>query len=200
MISWEQCGLIILASGQSTRFGETDKLTAPFRGRPLAAHAAQLATAAPFAKSISVIPADRPALNEIFQSVGATIVTNDNPDAGQGRSLSLGVKALCDQGCDAAFVVLADMPLVRLAHLDRLRQKIGAQDAIFASHGERRSPPSLLRKSTFPFLAELEGDHGAKAALGDFITGDIGLPREGLADIDTIDDLHRLEESAETGR
>lgn len=200
MISWEQCGLIILASGQSSRFGETDKLTAPFRGRPIAAYAAQLASAAPFAKSIGVVPAGRPALNGIFQSAGATLVTNNNPNAGQGRSLALGVKALSDQNYDAAFVVLADMPLVRLPHLDRLRQEIGAHDAAFASDGKRRSPPALLRKSTFPLLAKLEGDHGAKAALEDFITRDVDLPADALADIDTIDDLHRLEASVETGR
>lgn len=195
MIPWEQCGLIILASGQSARFGDADKLTAPFCGAPLASYAAQLAKAAPFAASVSVIPPDRSDLTRIFESHGAKTIINDDPDAGQGRSLAIGVKAIAGHGCDAAFISLADMPLIRLTHLDRLRQRLGEHDAAFASDGQRQSPPALFSKSAFPHLTALSGDQGAKAIMHKIDTVKVDFSAEELSDIDTMEDLHKLEES-----
>ena len=195
MISWEQCGLIILASGQSVRFGDKDKLIAPFCGKPLASYAAQLANAAPFAISISVIPPDRSDLQEIFEMHGAKALINDDPDIGQGRSLAIGAKAALEHGCEAGFVILADMPLIRLMHLDQLRRELGEHDAAFASDDRRRSPPAFFRKSAFPLLASLTGDQGAKSVMNKINATSVRLPAEDLADIDTADDLNKLEAS-----
>lgn len=194
MISWEQCALIILASGRSRRFGDEDKLIAPFCGKPLASHAAQLAKAAPFTLCVSVIPAGRSDLQKIFESHGAKALINHDPDAGQGRSLAIGAEAAIEHNCDAAFIVLADMPLIRVTHLERLRQRLDQRDAVFAFDGQRRSPPALFRKSAFPLLAKLSGDQGAKAVMNRIDTTDIKFSAEDLADIDTADDLQKIEE------
>lgn len=194
MIDWRNCGLVILASGQSKRFGDGDKLTAPFRGKPLADYVAQLADAAPFAKSIGVIAPERSELKRLFSSYNITTLVNDDPDAGQGRSLALGVSAVAELGCKVAITVLADMPFIKHSHLDRLRVEIEENEAAIAFDGQRRSPPVLFRNSMFEKLTGLAGDAGAREILRQTRrVKNVMMSAEDLVDIDTRDDLIRYD-------
>ncbi|MEO1242652.1 MAG: nucleotidyltransferase family protein [Pseudomonadota bacterium] len=194
MIDWRDCGLIILASGRSQRFGDGDKLTAPFRGKPLAEYAAQLANAAPFAKSIAIIAPERPELKRLFSSYNITTLVNDDPGAGQGRSLALGVSAIAELGCKAAIITLADMPFIKHSHLDRLRIEVGENESAIAFDGQRRSPPVLFRNSMFEKLSGLTGDAGAREILRQTRrVKNVMVPTEDLIDIDTREDLTRYD-------
>ncbi len=194
MIDWRDCGLVILASGRSKRFGDGDKLTAPFRGKPLAEHAAQLADAAPFAKAIGIIAPERPELRRLFSSYNITMLVNDDPDAGQGRSLALGVNAVAELGCKVAIIALADMPFITHSHLDRLRIEIGENEAAIAFDGQRRSPPVLFRNSMFENLTSLTGDAGAREILRQTRrVKNVMMSAKDLIDIDTRDDLTRYD-------
>ncbi|MEM9619236.1 MAG: nucleotidyltransferase family protein [Pseudomonadota bacterium] len=194
MIDWRDCGLVILASGRSQRFGDNDKLTASFRGKPVAEYAAQLSDAAPFAKSIGVIAPERPDLKRLFSSYNITTLVNSDADAGQGRSLALGVSALAELGCKIAIITLADMPFIRRGHLDRLRIEIRENEAAIAFDGQRRSPPVLFRNSMFEKLTGLTGDAGAREILRQTRrVKNVMMPAQDLIDIDTRDDLTRYD-------
>lgn len=194
MIDWHDCGLVILASGRSKRFGDDDKLTAPFRGKPLAEYAAQLAHAAPFAKAIGVIAPESPELKRLFSSYSITTLVNEDPDAGQGRSLALGVSAIAELDCKAAIIVLADMPFIKHSHLDRLRIEVGENESAIAFDGQRRSPPVLFRNSMFEKLTGLTGDSGAREILRQTRrVKNVMMSAEDLIDIDTRDDFTRYD-------
>ena len=192
MIVEENCGLIILASGLSQRFGPTDKLLALFRGQALATSSADLAIDMQYSARICVLKPNCPALEKIYVSRNIEPVINNRPEDGQGHSLSLGIKAIADRGCDSAYVVLADMPFVTTVHLKMLRLKIDDCEAAIAFDGTRRSPPALFRHSMFKKLIDQTGDNGARGLLRVSETvKQVTMPPNVLIDIDTPEDLKR---------
>ena len=194
MSSGTNYGLVILASGQSHRFGDKDKLLAPFRGKALATHAATLALDPQLTTCICVLRPACPQLERIFLSANTEFVVNGKPQDGQGRSLSLGISAIAQHSCDGAFVILADMPFVKTSHLNLLRHGIGDHEAAIAFNGQRRSPPALFRRSMFQRLISQTGDSGAKDILRDSASvKNIAMPADDLIDIDSPEDLKRYD-------
>jgi len=184
MIGAERVALVLLAAGLSTRFGAEDKLAAPLNGLPLGLHAARTVAAIPFAARIAVTGA-RPLA---FTSYGFTTVENDDPAAGQGRSIALGVQAARRADVDAVLVMLADMPFVTAGHVRALFDGFDGNHAVVASTtGDWSGPPALFGAVHFDLLAQLSGDHGPRTLIkaADLVAA---LPAE-LADIDTRQDL-----------
>ncbi len=114
-------GAVLLAAGQAKRF-DGGKLMAEFRGRPLWERAARTAEAIDFSERVVVIEPDSP----IGSRLGWVRVENQFAMQGMGTSIAAGVRALVN--CDRVIVMLADMPLVSRAHLERL---IAAQGVAF---------------------------------------------------------------------
>ncbi len=194
MMEDKNYGLIILASGISRRFGQQDKLLAPFRGQALAVHTAELAINTRCSTCVCVVRPDCPELAAIYTSRDIDIIVNEHPEDGQGRSLALGVAAIADCKCDYTHVVLADMPLVTPAHLEMLRGQIGDHEAAIAYDGKRRSPPALFRQSMFQRLIDQQGDAGARNILrASQSVKNVAMPACDLVDLDTPEDLKRLE-------
>ncbi|WP_411818572.1 NTP transferase domain-containing protein [Hyphococcus sp. DH-69] len=187
----EECAILVLASGLSRRFGSANKLLANLSGRPLADHIAQWIETTPIGQKFVVVPHGEEMLAEIFTGRGFTILENSNPDAGQGASLAMGVKAITQTLSPAGiFVALADMPFVQPDTFLRLAATIGNANLAIATDGKRTTPPALFAKTLFPALIALTGDQGAKQILD--AHGPIArLPvdPEQLRDIDTPTDL-----------
>lgn len=194
----ENYGLVVLASGLSQRFGQSDKLLVPFRGQALAAASADLAIETRCSARICVLKPNCPELEKIYSSRDIEPVINDRPEDGQGHSLSLGIKAIADRGCHSAYVVLADMPFVTTAHLKLLHTEIGECDAAISFDGERRSPPALFRQTMFQRLIDQDGDSGARDVLriSDSVK-QVTMPPGILFDIDTPEDLKRLSDECQ---
>jgi CTP:molybdopterin cytidylyltransferase MocA len=176
---------VVLAAGLGTRFdGDTPKLLAPFRGRPLAAWA--LDAAATVGPPIVVV--GETDLTAVLPP-GSVVVVNPDPGGGQATSLALGLEAVAAAGHDAAVVGLADQPLVPAAAW----QRVAASDADLAtaSFRGRRRPPVRLGRAVWR-LVPTEGDEGARALMRerpDLVTE---IPCEGEpADVDTVEDLAR---------
>ena len=186
-------GIVILASGMSRRFGNTDKLLAEFRGQALAIASADLAKKMKCAARICVLKPNSPELATLYSSRDIETVINERPEDGQGNSLSLGIKSVADRGCRSAFVILADMPLVNQLHLEMLSDQIGDNEAAIAFDGTRRSPPALFRHSVFQSLIDQKGDRGARDLLRDSgRVKNVLMPLNVLFDIDTPEDIERL--------
>ena len=187
MIAAERTALILLAAGRSRRFGDADKLTVPYLGRPLGLHVVVALEAVPFAARIAVV-ADT-ALD--LATCGYQVVTNDDPSAGLGRSLQLGMAAAVQRDPDAVVIALADMPRVTAAQIYRLLDAAHGDDAIVASSdGVIPRPPALFGRAHFAALLSARGDMGARDLVrrGHHVVA----PPSELIDIDTPEDLEKL--------
>lgn len=179
--------LVLLGAGRSVRFGDSDKLTADFLGRPLALHVVTALEAVPFAARVAITSGT--CLD--FGAHGYRTIANPAPEAGLSGSLRLGVEAAQAAGVAAIVVALADMPRVTAAQIFRLLDAAsGVDDVIASSDGTRPSPPALFAAGRFAALAETSGDEGGRALIraGRHI---VTSPAE-LIDIDTPQDLDRL--------
>ncbi|WBO21173.1 nucleotidyltransferase family protein [Sphingomonas abietis] len=183
MIAANRVALVLLAAGQSTRFGSADKLTALLDAVPLGLQVARRLAPLRFVQRVAVIAAGSPD----YRGLGFEIVVNDEPALGQARSIRLGVEAV-GEAVDAALILLADMPRVTASHIEALlaRYEEGA-DIVASSNGGIAMPPALFGRVHFESLCILAGDKGARALLdrATLISG----PPAMLMDVDTQADL-----------
>ena len=177
---------IVLAAGAGRRFGG-NKLSAPFNGEPLLAHALRAARAAPVSRVIVVCP---PAFDTAAWPDVETvrIVSNE-----LSASLKAGIAAA--KGADGAFIFLGDMPLVPHGIAAELAANLGDNLAAMPRWQGKPGHPVLLTSRAFPMIAGLTGDQGAGKLLmarndvAFFDTEDEGV----LLDIDRAEDIARLE-------
>jgi len=178
--------VVVLAAGLSQRFGTADKLLAPLRGKPLAAHVADLLGPWPFRQRLAVC--GTAGVADLFRERGFTIVENPSPEQGQGASLALGLAAAEAPGI---LVCLADMPLVTAHHLEALCNHFDPGHGIWAvaSVGNGQpGPPAVFARDHLAGL-DLAGDHGARSLLRDALL--VPAAAWELADFDTPEALSR---------
>ena len=186
---------IVLAAGRGARFDATrGKLLADYGGRPLVRRAVEAARGSKASKTIVVTGHAR---DEIERALaGLPVVFAFNPDfaIGMASSLRAGLAHAADSA--GALALLADMPGVTSAILDRLIAAFNcAPDrvAVAPVYQGRRGNPVLLGRRLFPRLALLNGDEGARRLLGS-TEGVLEIAvdeKSVLADIDTREDLER---------
>ncbi|ALJ14747.1 nucleotidyltransferase family protein [Sphingopyxis macrogoltabida] len=191
MIDAANITAVLLAAGQSRRFGADDKLLAPLADEPLALHAARrIAELAP-GRRIAVCSNGDGTLAAMLSGLGFDIAVNADATSGLSQSLALGIAAAARGPELAALVCLADMPFVGTRHLQSLLARFDPVSApvVASSDGETAMPPALFDRALFDRLRASEGDRGGKALLSDaaLVMASAGE----LADIDRPDDLRR---------
>lgn len=194
---------VVLAAGAGSRFGG-GKLLAPFWGRTLIEATLEGLRGAPVDETIVVVGAEGERLRSVSAAHGARVAINRAWAEGMSTSVGVGFDA-CSPGSRAAVVVLADQPLVGAGAVARLVEAFedGARMAVATYGGEPRNP-ALFAREVWPLLErEMSGDRGARAVLArhpELVTevpcDDVADP----ADVDTVEDLRRLEELAAPGR
>ena len=186
-------GAVVLAAGLSSRMG-SHKLLEEIDGKPLVRRSVEAALASA-AGPVIVVTGNRAAEIEAALA-GLKVQFVDNPDFPKGLSTSLkrGINALPDD-CDGALVLLADMPDVSAALIDKLIAAFDPAEeraiCVAARHG-RRGNPVLWARRFFPEMAGLEGDVGAKALMVayDELVCEVEAPDDApLIDIDTQEAL-----------
>lgn len=187
MIQPERVALVLLAAGLSRRFGGADKLTTPYLGRPLGLHVVVALEGVPFCERVAVVSGTRLDL----AACGYRIVRNDDPEAGLGRSLRLGIEAACAGAAEAVLIAFADMPRVTATHVYRLLDRAEGPDAIVASSdGVIPRPPALFGAAHFDRLLRSTDDMAVRDLVkqGHHV---VTSPAE-LVDVDTPGDLAKL--------
>lgn len=187
----------MLAAGAGSRFGG-GKLLASFGGRPLIEATLEGLRGAPVDETIIVVGTEGERLRSASTAYGARMVENRGWAEGMSTSVRAGLGA-CSPESRAAVVALADQPLVGAGAVRRLVEAFedGARVAVATYDGEQRNP-ALFAREVWPLLErEMSGDRGARAVLArhpELVTevpcDDVADP----ADVDTVDDLRRLEE------
>lgn len=188
--------LILLAAGSGSRFGG-GKLLADFEGRPLISATLSSLREAPVDEIIAVVGKDAEELRVICEPHGVRIVENPDWRDGMSTSVRVGLSA-CGPEVRAAVVALADQPFVGAGAIERLAGAFedGAEVAVATYDGKPRNPVLFSRK-VWPLLErELSGDVGARSFLKNHPDLVTEVPCEGVADpadVDTVEDLRRLE-------
>src|SRR6266542_2734007 len=93
MIEAGKIAAILLAAGQSLRFGAADKLLARIDGEPLLMHAARRIVELEPARRIAVCSDAQGAAAGLLSLLGFEIAVNAHPERGLSSSLACGIAA-----------------------------------------------------------------------------------------------------------
>jgi CTP:molybdopterin cytidylyltransferase MocA len=191
----------VLAAGQGTRFaGDEPKPLALLAGRSLVSWALGAALDSDLRPVVLAVPPDSVAL---AATAGPDVDVVVAEQAAQGIAWSL--RAVLDdlEGVDdvsAVCIGLADQPRIGADAYRRLADahRAGADLAVSTYDGKRGNPV-LIGRPLWPAARVLDGDVGAKALMRDHDVTEVNCTGTGdPRDVDTLDDLHALEE--EIGR
>ncbi len=181
---------IVLAAGAGTRFGG-GKLSAPFRGEPLLAHAIRTARAAPVGRVIVVCA---PGLDiTCRENSGPPVEALRLDSEALSDTLKAGIAVAGD--ADGAFIFLGDMPLVPHGVAQLLAGRLGDNFAALPRFAGHPGHPVLLARRAFGEIARLAGDEGAGRLLrGRQDIAFLDCEDEGVVlDVDRAEDIARLE-------
>lgn len=156
-------GGVLLAAGESRRFGEDNKLLATVDGEPVVRHAAQtLVTALPSAVAVLGHEADR--VRAALDPLDVETVHNDRYREGQSTSVAAGVALARENGWDAVVFGLGDMPFVNAGTVESLIEayRDGTGTVLFPTHEGNRGNPVLFDSNHYDDLAAVEGDRGGR--------------------------------------
>lgn len=154
---------ILLAAGQSTRFGSQKLLYLLPNSVPIGVQAARNLKAV-FAKVVAVLSPETEALRELLEAEGLEVVVNDAAQQGMGTSLALGVAS--NAKAQGWVIALGDMPFISHNTLKAVGQGLEQGAAIIAPfyQGQRGHPVGLSGAFGAELMA-LQGDKGAGAII-----------------------------------
>lgn len=193
---------IVLAAGAGSRFGG-GKLLAPFEGKTLIEVTLEGLREAPVDEIIVVVGKQAEELRSVCEPYGVRVVENPNWEEGMSTSVRAGLEATKPEAVAAVFL-LADQPLVGSEAVTRLisAYKTGSNLAV-ATYGGAPRNPVLFARNVWPLLEqELSGDEGARGFIRRHSELVTEVPCDGVADpadVDTVEDLDRLEERVAAG-
>jgi molybdenum cofactor cytidylyltransferase len=192
----QKIGAVILAAGESSRFGRPKQLV-QFRGKSLVRRVAAAAREAGCSVIVVVLGSKRDQIERELKETDAIVAENQNWRRGIGSSIRVGLESAVNQAPDIEAIVLltCDQPFVKTDTIERLiamREK--TKKAIVASsYSETLGVPALFDRSCFQELLTLPDDSGAKSIIlsNHERVAELLFP-EGKIDIDTAADYEKL--------
>ena len=156
---------IVLAAGLSRRMGRP-KLLLEVEGRPIIRHAVERVISAGIRHVLVVAPPEHEALARALDGLPVRFVVNPTPEAGQGSSVSAGVRALA-AGTTTVLIALADQPGVPEEVIPALLEALKRPGKCIAAprYADGLGNPVLFAASVLPELLVLPGDRGARAVV-----------------------------------
>ncbi len=206
-------GWLVLAAGQSNRFGGDKLLTCPYGSdKTMIEYTLARYAALPFPILVVTRP-EHHVLHSLLTALKIDFTVCHQSHQGMSASLAWGVQQI-QQDWSWVGIVLADMPFVTEDSLHRLVEQIKYHEIViprFESHDAVRPSlplylpvsaefswghPVLISQSYFKQLLLCDGDCGARswlrkntALVHECVTKDLGV----LLDIDTREKLTKLE-------
>lgn len=181
---------ILLAAGQSSRMGATNKLLGTLDGKPLVRWVAEAVLASTAGRLIVVTGHEAEKVTAALSGLDAEFVHNPHYTQGMSTSVKAGFSAL-PEGTDAALVCLGDMPSITAHMLDVLisaYDPVEGRAIVVPVHAGKRGNPILWDHRFFEEMQELEGDKGARGLLAEFahLVAEVDAPDNAVhLDIDT---------------
>ena len=187
--------IVVLAAGQSNRFGKENKLVAEIDGVPLVRRVVSEALASTADDVVVVTGWEAPSVCRSLDGLNCRVVFNEDFANGMGDSIAEGIAALADDVM-GAMVLPGDLAYVGHDVLDKIIKTFAEHGGnavtipVTADGGQRN--PVVWPKSMFPKLMNLRGDRGGKALLYTGATPPVVLQIDDgnvFLDIDTPDRL-----------
>ena len=185
---------ILLAAGQSKRFGDKNKLSAKINGKPIINHILDtLFEIFDPSELIIIVGYEHKKIKNLIFNKDIKILENIDYKRGIGTSISLGVKHL-ETDVNGVMIVPADMPYINSKDLINLEKKFiefNCEKVIMPEHNSRTGNPVILPRIYFNILKNLKDDFGAKSLIRkkDIITVKTGFGT--IFDIDTKEELNK---------
>ena len=156
---------IILAAGASTRLGQPKQL-ALLNGETLLARTVYIAYEAGCSPVLVVLGAEADRIRAACSPLHAAIVVNEQWREGMASSICAGIEALHSHAQEHSprglILMTCDQPAVTPDHLRALTI---SGDVTASEYSGRRGVPAYFPASSFPALAQLTGDSGARDLL-----------------------------------
>jgi len=180
------CTGILLAAGQSTRFG-SNKLLHPLPdGTPMAVACAR-ALHAVLARSIAVVEDRQSALAGLLAKTGLQVIVNPRTQQGMGTSIACGVAA--SPTARGWVIALADMPGIPASVIQQVTDGLArGADIVAPVYRGRRGHPVGFSARLAPELLALHADSGARDIIAAYLgTLELFETQHGgvIVDIDT---------------
>lgn len=190
---------VVLASGLSLRFGERNKLLAPFSQATVVRRTVQAYLEGNLQPVLVVVGHESDRVRSALAGLAITDVHNPEFERGQSRALVCGVNSL-PRHTAAAVIGVADQPLLTGDVIRELVTTYRTTDAtlVVPRYAGRRGNPVLFDRRFFPELLQVTGDRGGRPVLEahrrEIVWLDVPDARM-AADVDTPDDYRALLES-----
>ena len=158
---------VILAAGESTRFGQPKQLL-DWKGEPFARAVAKTALDAGLSPVLVVTGANAENVEMVVKDLSVTILNNEEWRTGQASSIRTGVEWLSrrkEHQVGGAVFLLADQPQMTTSVIRALVESHteGLFPVIAPMVMDQRANPVLFDRVTFPDLLTLQGDVGGRA-------------------------------------
>ena len=159
---------IILAAGESSRFGETKQLL-DWKGKPFVRAVAMTAIESGLSPVIVVTGAYAEKVESVVKDLDVMLIRNEDWKSGQGSSIKVGIKTLSPPESSAeavggAIFLLTDQPQITPSILRALVQRHteGLFPILAPMVMDQRANPVLFDRDTFSDLMTLKGDVGGR--------------------------------------
>lgn len=162
-----QVAAIVLAAGESRRWGRDNKLLAPIDGTAMIVRTVGAVLASKARPVIVVTGHEADAVTVLLAGRPLSFVAAPDFAEGLSASLKAGIAAVPAE-CAGALVCLGDMPWISPATFDRLAEAFaptGAKCALVPTYRGEWGNPVLLGRALFPDIGRLSGDRGARTLL-----------------------------------
>ena len=192
----QKIGAVILAAGESSRFGRPKQLV-QFRGKSLVRRVVDAAKDANCSAIVVVLGSKREQIERELKETDAIVAENKDWRRGIGSSIRVGLESAVNQAPDIEAIVLlaCDQPFLKTDTIECLIAMRGkTKKAIVASsYSETLGVPALFDRSCFQELLALDDETGAKAIIlsNRERVAELLFP-EGNIDIDTAADYKKL--------
>jgi molybdenum cofactor cytidylyltransferase len=184
---------IILAAGESTRFGQPKQLL-NWRGEPFVRVVAKTALETGLSPVVVVTGAHAEQVSTAVSDLPVKTANNPEWQSGQASSIKAGIESAGEK-VGAAVFLLVDQPQITPTILHAMMDEHAATlDPIIAPLIlERRGNPVLFDRVTFPDLMKLEGDVGGRGIFSKHKVNYLPWHDDALLlDVDTPEHYQRL--------
>jgi molybdenum cofactor cytidylyltransferase len=181
-------GVVILAAGQSRRFGEEDKRLVKLpNGKRVIEQTIANCQGGGLPVRV-VLREDDQQLAKICLKQGASIIIATDAELGMGHSIAAAMDEI--KSWDGCLVVLADMPFVQSATYQQIAEALEAHAIVRPRYQGQPGQPNGFLQEYFSELQKSSGDSGAKHLLKSTAVHYLDVDDPGIhRDIDTPEQL-----------
>ena len=185
---------VLLAAGQSERFGNKNKLSEIVNGKPIINNILdRLLKIFDSSELIIIVGHEHKTIINLINNQEIKILENINYKRGIGTSISLAVKNL-ETDIRGVMIIPADMPFITSKDFINIENKFlecNCEKVIIPQFNSKKGNPVILPKIYFNTLKNLKDDFGARSLIAekDIITIKTGFGT--VLDIDTRDELDK---------